>query len=207
MTLLQTDQTYLKLNCWVTPKQERKTNGINDFVTFREGLLRSPKSSLSTAPKQAIVAFNLNLCITYKSADCQGSIPLVIITLQFISNNKLVKFRTPTEQDVCSAKCSTQLYLFGSVQLQSITWHFAGILSLRRDLNSSLSYRDVASVPSFASRDVGNRPAPLGDCTMASRGRTCLPSQPLQVQRGSLGPCNYPSTSAPEHTPKHQGGC
>ena len=60
MTLLQTDQIYLKLNCWVTPKQERKTNGINDFVTFREGLLRSPKSSLSTTPKQAIAAFNLS---------------------------------------------------------------------------------------------------------------------------------------------------
>ena len=73
---------------WLHTEQERKTNSINDFANFRKGLLRSPKSRLWTAPKQAIVAFNLNLCSRIKSADCQGSIPLVTIALQFISNNK-----------------------------------------------------------------------------------------------------------------------
>ena len=44
---------------------------------------------------------------------------------------------------------------------RSTTSHFASILKLRLGYNSRLSYRDVASVPSFASRDVGNRPDPL----------------------------------------------
>ena len=42
-----------------TKNKRGKQMVLTNFATFREGLLRSPKSSLSTTPKQAIAAFNL----------------------------------------------------------------------------------------------------------------------------------------------------
>ena len=43
-----------------TENKRGKQMVLTNFATFREGLLRSPNSSLSTTPKQAIAAFNLS---------------------------------------------------------------------------------------------------------------------------------------------------